>query len=63
MIFLNYNSFRLLTVQKLELRLFDRERRYDMSLWLQGLSEQELNKIAFTDEATFSLGKFSPSFK
>ena len=29
-----------------------------MCLWLQGLSEQELNKIAFTDEATFCLGKF-----
>ena len=49
----------MITAQQLRLSQEDREKRFEMCEWLGRLSDEELNNIAFTDEANFYLGKNS----
>ena len=48
---------RLRSAHSLKLRDIDRQRRFHMCQWLETLSDDELKNIAFSDEATFCLGK------
>ena len=49
--------FRLVRGQQLKLDKGDREKSNEMCRWLKGRSDLDLINTAFTDEASFCLGK------
>ena len=48
--------FRAIRCHKLNLEVRDREKRFNMCEYLLRLSDDDLKKIAVTDEAYFTLG-------